>query len=625
MATVPPRTERRRARPGSLQRPVNGRLYRGTWLLVGLPLLVAAFSVARPAPLPRAFLPAFDGQATKYLAQDLASNDPARYPGSLRAADWFRDQLKPYGLPIRSERFSAVIPGRGKVQMQNLVAEAVGRSPGTIVVMAHRDNDGRGQGANDNASGTAMLVQLARAYGAPAGTTSARLRPNHTILFVSTDGGSFGGLGAAWFATHSPLRHDVGAVINLDSVGGSGRVRIEFNGDTPRTPSGIFLQTVAARVTADTGRAPARPGILRQLVDLGFPYSLYEQAPFLAHGIAAVTLTTAGDNPPDPLTDTAARLRADRLGQVGRVAQDALGTLDEGLEFTQGTSSYLSLGSRLIRGWAVELVLIACLLPFLTTTVDLFARCRRRHIPLGRALRAYRSRLAFWAWVVGLFELFGLLGAWPDGAPRPIAPSSAVAHDWPAKALLGLAVLALAGWFVSRERLLPRRPITTEEELAGHTAALLCLGALSLLVVATNPFALVLVLPSLHVWLWLPQSRAGPPVARLAALALGFAGPALLVGLFAQRFGLGWDALWYLAELRAVGYIPFVVMPLLVVWLAGSGQLAALAAGRYAPYPSAAELPPTGPLRRLVHGTAFAVRHRRRRASGRELEAVEEP
>src|SRR6266513_703535 len=221
MATVPPRTERRRARPGSVQRPVNGRLYRGTWLLVGLPLLVAAFSVARPTPLPRAFLPAFDGEATLTLAKDLAGR-PYRQPGSsgaIGAAGWFRDQLKPYGLPIRTERFSAVIPGHGRVQMQNLVAEAVGRSPRSIVVMAHRDNDGTGLGANDNASGTAMLVQLARAYGAPPGFSGRTLRPNHTILFVSTDGGAFGALGAAAFAAHSPLRHDVAAVIDLDSVG----------------------------------------------------------------------------------------------------------------------------------------------------------------------------------------------------------------------------------------------------------------------------------------------------------------------------------------------------------------------------------------------------------------------
>jgi len=614
MASVPPRIERRRARPGSLQRPVNGRLYRGTWLLVGLPLLVAAFSVARPTPLPRAFVPAFDGAATKTLATDLADL-PYRQPGSsqaLAAASWFRDQLAPYGLPIRTERFSAVIPGRGKVQLQNLIAEASGRSPRTIVVMAHRDNDGRGPGANDNASGTAMLIQLARAYGVPPGRPSAQLRPNHTILFVSTDGGAYGGVGAAWFAAHYPFRNDVAGVINLDSVGGSGRVRVEFNGDTPREPSGTFLQTIAARISAQTGRGPARPGALRQLIDLGFPFSLYEQAPFLTHGIAAVTLTTAGDNPPNPLSDTSERVRADKLAQVGRAAQDALGTLDESLEFTQGTSTYLYLGSRLIRGWAIELVLIACLLPFLTTEVDLFARCRRRHVALAPALRAFRSRLAFWAWVVGLFELFRLLGVWPHGVARPIPPSSSLAHDWSARGLLALGVLAVLGWLVARERLLPRRAITLEEDLAGHTASLLCLGALSLLVVATNPFALVFLLPSLHVWLWLPQVRDGPLAVRLSVLALGFAGPALLLGSFAGRFGLGWDTPWYLAELRSVGYVPFVVMPLLVVWLAGTGQLAALAARRYAPYPAAAELPPTGPLRRVVRGTVLAVRNRRR-------------
>jgi hypothetical protein len=580
-------------------------------MLVGLPLLVAAFSVARPTPLPRAFLPAFDGEATKTLAEDAAR--PFRLPGSLATADWFRAQLQPYGLPIHTERFSAVIPGRGRVELQNIMAEAVGPSPGTIVVMAHRDNDGRGPGANDNASGTAMLIQLARTYGAPRGLPSGQLRPNHTILFLSTDGGAFAGVGAAWFAAHYQFRNDIAGVINLDSVGGSGPIRLEFGGDIPREPSGIFLQTIAARIAAQTGRLPARPSALRQLVDLGFPFSLYEQAPFLAHGIAAVTLTTADDNPPDPVNDTKDRLRADKLGQVGRAAQDALGTLDEGLEFTRGTSTYLYLGSRLIRGWAIELVLIACLLPFLATAIDLFARCRRRRIPLAPALRAYRSRLVFWVWVVGLFELFTLLGVWPHNSTRPIPPTSALAHHWPAKGLLALTVLALLGWLVARDRLIPRRAITLKEELAGHTVSLLCLGALSLLVVATNPFALVFLLPSLHVWLWLPQVRGAPAVVRLGVLAVGFAGPALLVGSFAWRFGLGWDALWYLAELRAVGYVPFVVMPLMVVWLAGTAQLAALATRRYAPYPAAAELPPRGPLRRIVRTTTLALRDRRRR------------
>ena len=48
MAALPPRSSRRRPRRGSLERPVSGRLYRGTWLLVGIPLLAAAFSVHKP-------------------------------------------------------------------------------------------------------------------------------------------------------------------------------------------------------------------------------------------------------------------------------------------------------------------------------------------------------------------------------------------------------------------------------------------------------------------------------------------------------------------------------------------------------------------------------------------------
>jgi hypothetical protein len=109
----------------------------------------------------------------------------------------------------------------------------------------------------------------------------------------------------------------------------------------------------------------------------------------------------------------------------------------------------------------------------------------------------------------------------------------------------------------------------------------------------------------------------------LGVLTLGLAGPALLLGSFAGRFGLGWDAPWYLAELRSVGYEPFVVMPLLVVWLAGTGQLAALATRRYAPYPTAAELPPSGPLRRVVRSMVLAVRDRRRRAASAVPEALE--
>jgi hypothetical protein len=292
--------------------------------------------------------------------------------------------------------------------------------------------------------------------------------------------------------------------------------------------------------------------------------------------------------------------------------------MQQGVALAPGPSSYLYLGSRIVRGWAIELVLIGALMPFLAATVDLFARCRRRRIRITPALRSYRSRLAFWLWCGALFGLFALAGVWPDGEARP--PDLADIR-WPAGGLLGLVVLAFLGWLVARERLLPRRPLNREDELAGHTGALLALGVVSLLVVATNPFALVFLLPSLHIWLWLPQVRDSPLWVRGVVLAAGFSGPALLVWSFAERYGLGWDAPWYIAWLFALGYAPLPGFVVVLACAAAAAQLVALVGGRYAPYPSAAERPPRGPVRELVRRVVLAQR-RRRRASEPDRRAL---
>jgi hypothetical protein len=616
VAAVPPESARRRPRPGSLERPVNGRLYRGTWLLVGLPVLILAFSVARPAALqPPTLPPGFDGNAAAALAADLATHYPSRLagtPGAAGAAGWVRDQLRSYGFAARRESFTARTPGRGPTRFVNLLATKPGLSQSTIVVLAHRDNRGAGPGANDNASGTAALLELARAYAPTAGRSRVRLP--YTVVFLSTDGGVDGGVGAAWFAAHAPESRDVIAVLNLDAIAGRRRPVLLLTGDTARSPAPSLVETVRARLAAETGVEPRRTSALRQLVDLGFPFSLYEQAPFVARGMPALTITTAADRPRSGAGDDPSHLRPARLGQIGDAAQNTLDAMQQGIALAPGPASYVYLGNRIVRGWAVELLLIACLLPYLAATVDLFARCRRRRIRVAPALRSYRSRLFFWAWCGGAFALFALLGVWPDGTPRP---PSLERVDWPAGGLLGLAVLAGLGWLVARDRLLPRRAVSVEEELAGHAGALLALGVVALLVVATNPYALIFVLPSLHVWLWLPQVRESPLWVRAVVLAAGFAGPLLLLWSFASRYGLGWDAPWYIAWLFSLGYAPAVAFVIALGWAAAAGQLTALVGGRYAPYPSAAERPPRGPLRELVRTVVLAQRRRRRTAEPR--------
>jgi hypothetical protein len=625
MAALPPRSSRRRPRRGSLERPVSGRLYRGTWLLVGIPLLAAAFSVHRPAPLPtpQPTLPAsFDRFGAVELASELARLYPDRVPGTAGAAgaaEWVRQQLSPYGLKVVSDRFRANVPGVGERTLENQLVTVPGRSPDEIVVMSHRDDDGSGPGANNNASGIAALIQLARSYGSSIGARA--VSPQHTLVFVATDGGAFGALGARRFAESH--RGRVIAAIDLAALAGSGPPRIVLAGTEPRLASPGLVETAAQRVLEQAGSRPAHAGALAQLVDLAFPYTLHEQGPLLAHGIPALTLTSGGERPPSAFVDRADRLDGLRLAQLGGSAQQLLRWLDFGAELAPGTARYIYFGPRVLPGWAIELVLLAALLPFLLVAVDLFARCRRRHIPLAPALRSYRSRAGFWLWVMVIFELFALAGVWPGAPAVPLPPESAPATDWPVGGLLGLAVLAGLGWLVTRARLMPRRPASATEELAGTTAALLALAVVALLVVATNPFALVFLLPSLHAWLWLPHVRTQSVWTRLAVLASGFLGPLLLGASLALRYHLGLDAPWYLAELTAVGYVKLPAIVIAAGWLAAAGQMTALAIGRYAPYPSARERPPRGPLRETVRRTVRTVRAARNRVSGAERRALE--
>ena len=94
----------------------------------------------------------------------------------------------------------------------------------TIIVSAHHDHDGMSEkqiwhGADDNASGTAGVVTLARAMmtnsQAPAG-----LKPKRSILFVVFAAEERGLLGAFYMAAH-PLRplSTTRAMINFDMIG----------------------------------------------------------------------------------------------------------------------------------------------------------------------------------------------------------------------------------------------------------------------------------------------------------------------------------------------------------------------------------------------------------------------
>jgi hypothetical protein len=139
-------------------------------------------------------------------------------------------------------------------------------------------------------------------------------------------------------------------------------------------------------------------------------------------------------------------------------------------------------------------------------------------------------------------------------------------------------------------------------------------------VAAVNPYSLIFVLPSLHAWLWLPQVSDRRGAAQAGVYALGFVGPLLLIGSFAFRFDMGFDALWYLIALTSVGYVPLPLLLAFLAWGAAAAQVGAVVARRYAPYPEAAERP-RGPIREATRQGVLVWR----RSRGRHLRAVGEP
>lgn len=125
----------------------------------------------------------------------------------------------------------SVTVARREVPAYNVIGVLEGSHPTlrneTIVIGAHYDHLGRGglsslaqkegeihHGADDNASGTAGVLELARIFTAP------RFRPKRTIVFMAFSGEEEGLLGSKHYVNNPllPLANTV-AMINMDMIG----------------------------------------------------------------------------------------------------------------------------------------------------------------------------------------------------------------------------------------------------------------------------------------------------------------------------------------------------------------------------------------------------------------------
>ncbi|MGH2905738.1 MAG: hypothetical protein ACRDKI_03095 [Solirubrobacterales bacterium] len=393
------------------------RLYRAAFVPALLALIVLAFSVQDPprALTPELAPPTFNAQRALATADQLVGNYGARESGSLadsRTADLVQARLSAFGFGSASYRFDATTL-HGERKLVNIVGVRPGPSDRRLVIVASRDGS-NGKLRRSGSIETGMLIELARVL---QGRTF-----DHTLELASVSGGVDGGIGAEQLA--AGLRRPVDGVIVLRNVGAvSDAAPVLDVFDSRLQPDPRFERTVERVAAIELSRRSGTPAVSSQLVRMGFPLALGEQANYPGAGLTVAALSPGGE----PLKPPAAA-PAKQVAAVGRSALRTLTTFDGSYRPAEPSVRPLHAGGKLIPAWALILFIGALLLPLVVVAVDGWARARRWHEVSTRGLIAPPAALV-WLLVIGLLlRLFGLSGLIdsPSLPPDPSALHSAL-------------------------------------------------------------------------------------------------------------------------------------------------------------------------------------------------------
>ena len=555
------RSAARAPRAAALLRPGP---YRAGWLVVLIPAFVLLVG-ARTAPaLPRSSLPAtFDGAQALAATDELVTRYADRSPGSsgdAGAADWVAERLRAAGADVTLQNFRAPDADGHTVPMTNVlgVVSGKGQSRDALVFIAGRDDPPPGPGANDNGSGTGALVELARTLVGSVTQTS--------LVFASVDGTTAESAGARELARHPPGGLRLSAGLALRGIGRPGPIVLQLAGDGHRLPAAGWLRTVEQALRDEGVTAVRLPSLGRQVTGLVAPAAHGDQAALVGRGAAVVGLD--GSRPGESsAADTTDQLSADFLGRVGTAAQLAALAFDTGPRPASLGSSYLVSSDRVLRGWTLQLFLVALLVPPIFALVDALARARGRGARPSITVRRVLWRAAGLSVAIVAIRLQGATGLLPDAHSPPFAGNGGGVSLW--QIVFPLALGAACGALAARRVAVDGDGAGAGRYLGAHLTLLV--GAA--LAFAGNPYLLVLVIPALHIWLLLPMTARLGAAARSAVVLAGWLGPAAVIALLAGAGGFGVDAPAWFVRLVGDGGIPLAASLCLAVLASATIEL----------------------------------------------------
>ncbi len=327
--------------------PVN--IAKGQWPVINSPLVKVFEKGARDINVTEerkalAYLkPVFSEKRMmshiKYLASDDLKGRGLGTPELDEAAKYIAELFKSYGLqPLGDsyfQTFKHTFPEKGTMTLKNVIAVIPGTNPqlkdSPVVVSAHYDHLGLGwpdvhkgdegkihHGADDNASGIAILLELAK--------NLAKSSPGRTIIFAAFTGEEAGLIGSRYFVEHLKeyFKGDVLANINIDTDGRLfDKKLMVLNANSAKEWKFIFMGT-----DYTTG---IKSEIIQQELDAS------DQFAFIEKGIPAVQLFTGATTDYHRPTDTYDKIDGTGLVKVATVAKEVteyLAGREEPMEYT---------------------------------------------------------------------------------------------------------------------------------------------------------------------------------------------------------------------------------------------------------------------------------------------------